>query len=373
MDCMVEDWAQRLRPTARRKTWLSNLLRTARTLSLIGVPAAIQASTRPSWNFNAHPYLAMTTAFAAYAVLLVAYTCLLVTVIRPGAPFATSLVDPFNRLATWFLIALYGYFLWDIDPILFNAGWGLSAAPILLQRYFEKKRQFRGARLIDGNYKLVGFISEKRPWRRTIGKLASAKLYVLPADSPLGQHSVQILPLTPPEIYVGAKARELIGSDSFRAVLAHEFGHSLGTTTVGVEALSWGLRLFGLPVLMTAALTLLNGRLLWVPGHTGLSWLSIAVLVWLLWHWLLLLLHRPVEYAADRYAVEVTRSHAALIEGFKRMAEVHAYNVFPNFVDALGMNSHPCLLWRIRRLEKLRNAFDQEAAKKATSRPGRRR
>ena len=336
---MVEDWAERLRPTARRKTSLRNLLRAAQTLSLIGVPAAIQGIAPSSWRFDAHPYLAITTAFSCYAVLLVVQRFFLAAIIRSGAPFSAKLVNPLSQIATWFVIAFYGHFLWGIHPILFNLGWCLCAAPILLQRHFERKRYLGGARLVDGNYKFVGFLPEKRPWRRTTGKLANAKLYVLPDDSPSGKHAVQVLPFATPEIYVGAEARELCGPDAFRAVLAHEFGHTLGTTKVGVEAISWGLRLFGLPVLLTVALAFLNGTLPWSPGETGLSWLSVAVPVWLLWHWLLLLLHRPVEYAADRYAVEVTRSHAALIEGFKRMAEVQPYNVFPNIVDALGMNS----------------------------------
>jgi Zn-dependent protease with chaperone function len=88
----------------------------------------------------------------------------------------------------------------------------------------------------------------------------------------------------------------------------------------------------------------------------------------LLWRWLSLLLHRQVEYAADRYAVEATRNHAAFIDGLKRLAAVQPRNVFPNFLDALGMNSHACVLWRIRRIERLRKAFDEEAGEKSVRR-----
>lgn len=184
---------------------------------------------------------------------------------------------------------------------------------------------------------------------------------------------VRVLPSSTPSIYVGAKAREALGPDAFTAVLAHEFGHSLCTTTAGLDVLSWGLRLFGLPVFTAVALEFLHGRLPWVPGRTGLAWLTVAALVWLLYRWLLLILHRPAEYAADRYAVEVTRSHAAYIEGLKRLATIQPYNVLPNLVDALGMNSHPCVLWRTRRIEKLRQAFENEVAEKVAKKSTRRR
>jgi hypothetical protein len=250
---MIEEWGEELRLKARRKTAISNLLRVAEAVSLLGVPALLQALLAPSWNSQEHPYLMITTAFAGYALLLLAERLFAVAVISPGAPFRDALINPLSRIGAWFVIAILGYALSETNLMLITAGWWLSAVPLMAQRYFENTRRLRGARLVDRNYKLVGFFSGKRRWRKITGKLGNAELYVLPDNSPSGQYCVQVLPLSTPRIYVGSKAREVLGSHAFRAVLAHEFGHTLSTRTTGLDVLSWGLHLFGLPVLVAGA------------------------------------------------------------------------------------------------------------------------
>jgi len=363
----VCEWSADLRWSARWKTAKWNLMRGMRVVAVLVAPSCLTTLSPRWWNLEVHPYLATTAGFGAFIVLSIAEKLFLLAFHafhRSFGSFIAVLIDRFSRIVLWLLIALFGFFLSGTNPLLMTIGWWLCALPIIAQRWFERQRDLKGARLIDGNYKLVGFVKDKQRWRKK-RKIGNGKLFVLPATSPLGEHSVQVLASPVPEIYVGSKVRQALGSNEFGAALAHEFGHAFCTRTVGLELLSWGWRIFGPPVLVSLGLELLHGKIPWLPGETAFSWMTVASLAWLVYRWVSLVLHRPTEYAADRYAVDVTRNHAGFIAGLKRLSAVGQFNVFPNVIDLLGMNSHPCTLWRIRKIEKARAIFDQQMAKKA--------
>ncbi len=75
--------------------------------------------------------------------------------------------------------------------------------------------------------------------------------------------------------------------------------------------------------------------------------LTLLTLIWKLNRWAANLLNRPIELGADLYAVEVTRTPEAFVEGMRRLAEIEPHDVFPNLFDTLGFWSHPCFVKRI--------------------------
>ena len=86
--------------------------------------------------------------------------------------------------------------------------------------------------------------------------------------------------------------------------------------------------------------------------------LTSLTLIWKLNGWVANLLNRPIELGADLYAVEMTRTPEAFVEGMKRLAELEPFDVFPNLFDTLGFWSHPCIM---RRIEHVVAALEKES------------
>ena len=249
-------------------------------------------------------------------------------------------------------------FLWLFFPgniFLSIAVWWIVGIALILSRYVWRRWALNEAIIQTKDYRLFG---------RRLGRFTKrikhdkASLYQLADKSAFPRYTVMTLVSDNPDIYASGKAMLLFEADQFRAVVAHELGHSCSTHYVGFELGDYIRRIFFLPILATAMTVIFPKIAMMINLSPIFVFLILMTIIWQINHWLSIFLGRKRELGADLYSIEVTQTPLAFIEAMTKLAQVQPYNVFPNIFDSLALCSHPCI---VKRLKHIINALDESS------------
>lgn len=263
------------------------------------------------------------------------------------------------ELALLCALCIYWWLLFPGHIALAIAAWWAFGVFLGLSRYAWRRWALAEAVLQTRDYRLFG-----RRVGRSVkrAKHDKASLYGLAQKSAFHPGTVMVLRCDEPEVYVSSDARSRLEADQLRAIIAHELGHSWSQHHVGREVGEWVRRMFLVPLLgWVASILLAAAPVRTVPVLVSV-FLTVLMLVWKFNAWMSNLLNRPRELAADLYAVEMTRTPEAFVEGMRRLVESEPYNVFPNLFDTLGFRSHPCIVKRLEHVAAAVNAAAEEPA-----------
>lgn len=341
------EWDSEFVEQARRYTRRMNTYKAGRTLLLIVAPSGLAATRFFGMSVREHPYLLILLFFCTIAVLFTLEQAIRAIKRRKKRRFVFRLLETISKLV---VLCFSTMLWWLIFPghIAFAIGtWWLTGFFWALIRYVVIRWALKEAILQTKDYKLFG---------RRIGRFSKrykhdkASLYWLPDESAFDKYTVMTRVSFEPEIYVGSEARRILESHELRAIIAHELGHSSSLHIVSCEVADWIRRIFFVPVLVSAASTLMASAPLWTEQNEIFVFLTLVTLIWHLNIWTSYLLGRPRESGSDLYAVEVTRTPEAFVKAMTKLSEERPYNVFPNVFGTLGFCSHPCVVKRMRQV-----------------------
>ena len=147
--------------------------------------------------------------------------------------------------------------------------------------------------------------------------------------------------------------------DEIEAVVAHELGHQVRRDTwkmVGISSLATTLSMFLLSRIFPVATRLLPSRYrdkeLSSPANMPLLGLLLQ-LITLVGMPLINAYSRRVEYAADEYAVRVTRKPEALVSALQRLQESNLVDPDPPLITKVLLHSHPSIKDRVNRIREI--------------------
>jgi Zn-dependent protease with chaperone function len=254
-------------------------------------------------------------------------------------------------------LCVYWWLLFPGHIALAIGAWWAFGVFLALSRYAWRRWALAEAVLQTKDYRLFGRRTG-RSVKRT--KHDRASLYVLSEDSAFRRYTVMVLATDEPDVYVSSAVRSRLEPDQLRALIAHELGHSWSQHHVGCEVGEWVRRMFLVPFLGWLVSILLAVAPVQMKPILVFAFLTALALIWKINGWVADLLNRPIELGADLYAVEMTRTPEAFVEGMRRLAEFEPYNVFPNLFDVLGFCSHPCIVKRLERIAAALEAAGEE-------------
>ncbi|MHC4519438.1 MAG: M48 family metallopeptidase [Planctomycetota bacterium] len=338
----LPEWDQEFTAQSKRYTLRLNAYKSGRVLVMFMIPWTLAMLF--GLNLGARPFLAITLFFVA---LLASYTIEQIVwglCRRQKRRTMSALLGAIPELLLLWVLCAYWWLLFPGHIALAIGAWWAFGVLLALHRYVWRTWALRKAVLKTKDYRLYG----RRTGRLTKRvKHDKASLYELPKDSAFGPRAIIVLASGRPEVYVSEEARSLLDADQLRAVIAHELGHSWSQHHVGYELGEWVRRMFFVPVTGWAAsafLAMVSAR---IEPVVVFVFLTLLVAVWKANSWASNLLGRPRELGADLYAVEMTRTPEAFVEGMKRLAKLDRYHVFPSLYDAVGFCSHPCIVKRL--------------------------
>lgn len=341
------EWDSEFVEQSRRYTRRMNTYKAGRTLLLIAAPWGLATTRLLGMSVREHPYIVILLFFCTIAVLFALEQAIWAVKRRKKRRFVFRQLDTVPKLV---LLCFFTMLWWQIFPghIAFAIGtWWLFGILWALIRYVVIRWALKEADLQTKDYKLFG---------RRIGRFSKrykhdkASLYYLPDKSAFDNYTIMTFVSFEPKIYVGSEARRILESHELRTIIAHELGHSLSLHIVSCEVADWIRRLFFVPLLVSAASTLIASVPLWTEQNQIFVFLIFVILIWHLNIWTSLLLGRPKESGSDLYAIEVTRTPESFVNAMTKLSEERPYNVFPNVFDTLGFCSHPCVVKRMRQV-----------------------
>ncbi len=358
----MPEWESDFVRRSRRYTRRLNAYAAARFLVVLAIPwaLAMASSWRPGIAGNS-----FQTIVLFFAILVILYIAEQVTrAVKPRRRRCaiSALLRVVPELVLLCGVCMYWWLLFPGHIALAIGAWWAFGVFLALSRYAWRRWALSEAVLQTRDYRLFGRRTG-RSVKRTRHDRAS--LYVLPEDSAFGPSTVMALVTDEPDVYVSSDIRSLLEPDQLRTSIAHELGHSWSQHHVGCEFGGWVRKMFFVPVLGWLASILLAVLRVKAEPILPFMFLTSLTLIWKANRWAANLLNKPIELGADLYAVEMTRTPEAFVEGMRRLAEHVRYNVFPNGFDTLGFCSHPCIVKRIE--------YVAAALEKANEKPSARR
>ncbi len=165
------------------------------------------------------------------------------------------------------------------------------------------------------------------------------------------QGNAALIPVgTGSEVLIADTLMESITADGIEVVLAHELGHRVHRDIPRLLALSWVQ--FALILLVAYALLNTLGFGFGMRGPTDIATLPVFVFAFTLVGSLFSLITNQVtrraEYAADRYALEMTRNLPAFEEAFRALARDNLSDPDPPDWVEFWLHDHPTIEKRIR-------------------------
>ena len=165
------------------------------------------------------------------------------------------------------------------------------------------------------------------------------------------QGNAALIPVgTGSEVLIADTLMESISADGIEVVLAHELGHRVHRDIPRLLALSWVQ--FALILLVAYALLNTVGFGSGMRGPTDIATLPVFVFAFTLVGSLFSLITNEVtrraEYAADRYALEMTHNLPAFEEAFRALARDNLSDPDPPDWVEFWLHDHPTIEKRIR-------------------------
>lgn len=346
---------------AKRYTRRMNLYRVMHILILSTVPWMLARTVDSGSPLGRYTFRVILLFFGATVLLFLGERLLYDPKLRRKRRLVFRTVSAIPELSLLSLLSAYWWLVFPGHIALAIGAWWLGGLALAVSRYITRRWALREATLQTEDYRLFGHRVGKFTKRMKHDK---ASLYTLAEDSAFLSDAVMTLVGDEPKIYVGVQARRLLDPDELRAVIAHELGHSWSEHNVGYDLADWIRRLFLVPMLVAAGSALLAGGPAWLERHMVFAFLTMIVLIWQTNVWASYLLGRPRELAADRYAIEMTRTPQAFVGGLVKLAQVEPYyNVFPNLFDTLGLHAHPCVVRRVQRVAEAPVGRDQRSSR----------
>ncbi len=147
--------------------------------------------------------------------------------------------------------------------------------------------------------------------------------------------------------------------DEIEAVVAHELGHQVRRDTwkmVGISGLATTISMFLLSRIFPVSTRLLPSKYrdkeLSSPANMPLLGLLLQ-LITLVEMPLVNAYSRRVEYAADEYAVRVTRKPEALVSALQRLQKSNLVDPDPPLITKVLLHSHPSIKDRVNRIRAI--------------------
>ncbi len=362
----LPEWESDFVRRSRRYTWRRNAYAAVRFLVILAVPWTLALTS--SWGLGVvdRSFLAIVLFFAVVAVLFLAEQVAWAAHRRRKRRTISSLLYIVPELTLLCALCVYWWFLFPGHIALAIGAWWAFGFFLGLWRYAWRRWALAEGIVQTKDYRLFG-----RRAGRSVKRVKHdrASLYVLPQDSAFRPGTVMVLTADEPEIYVGDDARLRLDADQLRVIIAHELGHSWSLHHVGYTLEEWTRKMFLVPFLGWLASVALAAAPARMEPILVFVFLTVLALIWKINGWVVNLLNRPIELGADLYAVEMTRTPEAFVEGMRRLVEAEPYNVFPNLFDTLGFCSHPCVVKRFEHLAAaLENAGDEPGARRLRQR-----
>lgn len=165
------------------------------------------------------------------------------------------------------------------------------------------------------------------------------------------QGNAALVPVgTGSEVLIADTLMESISTDGIEVVLAHELGHRVHRDIPKMLALSWVQ--FALILLVAYALLNSLGSGMGMRGPVDIATLPIFVFAFTVIGSLFSLITNEVtrraEYAADRYALEMTHNPQAFEETFRALARDNLSDPDPPAWVEFWLHDHPAIEKRIR-------------------------
>jgi hypothetical protein len=345
----LPSWEKDFIRRSRQHTRRIHFIRLLDTLTLLSLPTFLSVLPTINEKLEQRPYLAIMSVFGGLALLSVFRQVMWHLIVPKYTHFWGRVVRRIGMICLWGAFCLWWYILSDTNIFFVILGWWLCGVPFMGFLWLERKWDLRGAKLIKQNYKLFGIK------RLSVGshrkKLGSLQLYELPEGSPRGDYSAQTIVARKPTAYIGSSMMDYLTPNQLSAVIAHELGHSLSTDSVVFQIGRWGWRIFGLPLILWFMHMVPSTTTPRLNDGSVFHFLTASVVAWLGATWIARILDRQIELQADLFALKLATGAQDLVDGMGKMALQTLYNVFPNFIDWLGMVSHPALMTRMRKVQ----------------------
>jgi STE24 endopeptidase len=165
------------------------------------------------------------------------------------------------------------------------------------------------------------------------------------------QGNAALVPVgTGSEVLISDTLMESVSTDGIEVVLAHELGHRVHKDIPRMLVLSW----VQFALILLVAYSLLNtlGSSLGMRGPTDIATLPVFVFAFTVVGSLFSLITNEVtrraEYAADRFALEMTRNPNAFEETFRALARDNLSDPDPPAWVEFWLHDHPSIEKRIR-------------------------
>ncbi len=358
----LPEWESDFVRRSRRCTRRRNAYAAVRFLAVLVVPWTLALAS--SWGLGVvgRSFLAIVSFFGVVVILFVAEQVAWAVKRRQKRRAISALLCTVPELVLLCGLCVYWWLLFPGHIALAIGAWWAFGLLLGLWRYVWRRWALAEGIVQTKDYRLFG-----RRAGRSVKRVKHdrASLYVLPQDSAFRPGTVMVLTADEPEIYVSDDARLRLDADQLRVIIAHELGHSWSLHHVGYTLEEWTRKMFLVPFLGWLASVALAAAPARMEPILVFVFLTAMTLIWTVNGWAANLLNRPIELGADLYAVEMTRTPEAFVEGMRRLAEAEPYNVFPNLFDTLGFCSHLCVVKRLEHLAAaLENASDEPGARR---------
>lgn len=355
----LPEWESGFVRRSRRYTRRLNTYAAARFFVVLAIPWVLALASFWGLGIVDRSFVTIALFFATVLVLFVAEKAAWAIKHRQKRRTISALLHTVPELALLCGLCVYWWLLFPGHIALAIGAWWAFGFLLALWRYAWRRWALADAILQTKDYRLFGRRTGRSVKR---AKHDRASLHVLAKDSAFRPCTIMVLATDEPDIYVGSEVRSQLEADQLRSLIAHELGHSWSQHHVGCELAGWVRRMFFVPFLGWLASMVLAAAPAKAEPILVCMFLTSLTLIWKANGWAANLLNRPIELGADLYALEMTRTPEAFVEGMKRLAELDRHHVFPNLFDTLGFCSHPCI---VKRLEYVAAALE-----KASGEPG---